>query len=236
MGKKRSIVKPLTAPQQRLVLENRGLVVLHIKRFVPGLAEPRRDREWDDLVQEGCLGLIRAAAAFDPDRGIPFIAFALPRIHGAVHKALHTRFATIAVPLAKAHVPGTTGKNRGDDDDERGLGNQSASSERDWPVPKLKTLGVRALMHEATDKRRPSAASDASNVETVGDRLRDKYDRAVRRAASIISRGVSTTNGVMVMNITSSKMKSRRSLSLRSLFSLISGSPRRIHDISLADV
>ena len=191
MGNKRSIRKPLSARQQRLVLENRGLVALHIKRFVPGLAEPRRDREWDDLFQEGCLGLIRAAETFDPQRGIPFAAYALPRIHGAVHKALHTRFATIAVPLAKAHRPGTKGKNREDDDDDHCSENQGASSERDWPVPKVTTLGDRALMHVAAENRRPAADLDAPDGETVGDRLREKYDRAVRRAASIVSRGAS---------------------------------------------
>lgn len=191
MGNKRSIRKPLSARQQRLVFENRGLVALHIKRFVPGLAEPRRDREWDDLFQEGCLGLIRAAETFDPRRGIPFAAYALPRIHGAVHKALHTRFATIAVPLAKAHKPGTKGKNRKEEDDDRRDENPSASSEGEWPAPKLTALGDRELIHSATSKCREADVGDAHDGETVGDRLREKYDRAVRRAASIVAQGAS---------------------------------------------
>ncbi len=64
-----------------------GLVAVHLRRYVANLGEPRRDREWEDLFQEGCIGLIRATVRFRPERGITFAAFALPRIHNAVSKA-----------------------------------------------------------------------------------------------------------------------------------------------------
>lgn len=89
---------PLTDEQQRLVRENIGLVSVHLRRYVGNLAFPRRDREWDDLFQEGCLGLIQAAVAFRQERGIPFAAFALARIHNAVSRALHCKFSTVHVP------------------------------------------------------------------------------------------------------------------------------------------
>ena len=89
---------PLTDEQRRLVRENIGLVSVHLRRYVGNLAFPRRDREWDDLFQEGCLGLIQAAAAFRQERGIPFAAFALARIHNAVSRALHCKFSTVHVP------------------------------------------------------------------------------------------------------------------------------------------
>ena len=80
-------VSALTETQRRLVARNLGLVGLHLRRNVSNLAAPRRDREWDDLFQEGCLGLIQAAILFREDRGIAFAAFALPRIRNAVSRA-----------------------------------------------------------------------------------------------------------------------------------------------------
>ncbi len=88
----------LTTQQRQLVSDNLGLVAVHIKRFVKGLNHPRRDREWDDLFQEGCLGLIDAARRYGREHDMPFASFALPRIRNAVNKALHNYFNTIYVP------------------------------------------------------------------------------------------------------------------------------------------
>src|SRR3990172_3464145 len=90
--------KALTDEQRRLVRDNVGLVAVHLRRNVANLIHPKREREWEDLFQEGCLGLIRAATAFRAERGIPFAAFALPRIHNAVSRAILTKFSTIYVP------------------------------------------------------------------------------------------------------------------------------------------
>jgi len=38
----------------------------------------------DDVVQDGCVGLVEAAARFDPAAGVPFAAFARRRILGAM--------------------------------------------------------------------------------------------------------------------------------------------------------
>jgi len=46
----------LPRTQQELVRRNVGLVAVHLKRHVGDLAVPRRDREYEDLFQEGCLG------------------------------------------------------------------------------------------------------------------------------------------------------------------------------------
>jgi RNA polymerase sigma factor (sigma-70 family) len=43
---------------------------------------------FDDLVQEGCIGLLMAARAFDPDRGNAFTTFAAPFIRGRILNAL----------------------------------------------------------------------------------------------------------------------------------------------------
>lgn len=72
-------------PEEALVLAARGGDPLArealIDQFMPlivSLARSYRvqDLEFADLVQEGCVGLLRALARFDPDRGTPFGAHA----------------------------------------------------------------------------------------------------------------------------------------------------------------
>jgi RNA polymerase sigma factor for flagellar operon FliA len=54
-----------------------------IHRRVPAYAV-----DCDDFIQNAQLGLIEAMSRFDPDRGVPFPAFAKPRVRGAVFNGL----------------------------------------------------------------------------------------------------------------------------------------------------
>jgi RNA polymerase sporulation-specific sigma factor len=58
------------------VEENIGLVHLCAKRFLG------RGAEYDDIFQAGCVGLIKAADNFDPDKGFKFSTYAVPVILG----------------------------------------------------------------------------------------------------------------------------------------------------------
>ena len=167
----------LTPEQRRLVGENIGLIVVHLRRHVFNLAVPRRDREWEDLFQEGCLGLIRAAMSFREERGIPFASYALPRIHNAVSRALQRKFATVYVPPKRARLP-TAGSTSG------GL--------REGGVPPR----TYSLTEEAAARLADRDRSDPDDAggETVGQRLRGKYERAVRRAGQALC-GKTTARG-----------------------------------------
>lgn len=46
--------------------------------------------EVDDLVQAGMVGLVEASMRYDPTSGVPFEAFALPRVRGAMTDELRT--------------------------------------------------------------------------------------------------------------------------------------------------
>ena len=89
----------LTAEQKTRVEQNLGLVGLCLKKIPSVPAQPMTRCEYDDLFQEGTLGLMRAVVRFDPQRNRTFVAFALKHIHGAVSRALVDRFATIRVPV-----------------------------------------------------------------------------------------------------------------------------------------
>ncbi len=167
----------LSDSQRKLVSENIGLVAVHLRRHVANLAEPRRDREWDDLFQEGCLGLAAAAERFRPERGIPFAAFALPRIHNAVSKALQRRFSIVYVPPRR---------NRNSDEQTSGIGSCGG------PAPTPKVVELSEDVERGLTSRGGCSTRGGSSSDTVGQRLRDKYERAVGAAAEVLSAQPST--------------------------------------------
>lgn len=64
----------------RLVEDNLGLVHLCANRF------RGRGIEYDDLYGAGCVGLVKAAAAFDTERGVKFSTYAVPVILGEIKR------------------------------------------------------------------------------------------------------------------------------------------------------
>lgn len=52
----------------------------------------------DDLVQVASVGLMNAIERYDPDKGIPFLAFASPTIHGELKRHFRDRVSTMKVP------------------------------------------------------------------------------------------------------------------------------------------
>ena len=66
---------------EELVLGHLGLVkrvALHLKARVPAYME------LDELIQVGMIGLLEAARAYNPTKGIEFESFALSRVRGAI--------------------------------------------------------------------------------------------------------------------------------------------------------
>ncbi|KKM64481.1 hypothetical protein LCGC14_1500980 [marine sediment metagenome] len=75
----------MNAAATDLVRENLPLVKWVLSRF-PHTATTMID--YDDLYQEGVLGLIQAAEHFDPSRGAKFSSFAVFRIRGSIIDAI----------------------------------------------------------------------------------------------------------------------------------------------------
>jgi RNA polymerase sigma factor (sigma-70 family) len=69
-----------------IVLQHLGLV-----RRLAREAARRTQEPMEDLVQEGCLGLIRAVERFRPERGVRFSSYAFPVIEGALKNYLRRR-------------------------------------------------------------------------------------------------------------------------------------------------
>ena len=67
---------------EQLVTENAALVKFVAKRYL------NRGREFDDLYQLGCLGLLKAIRNFDVDYGVQFSTYAVPLILGEIRRYL----------------------------------------------------------------------------------------------------------------------------------------------------
>lgn len=66
--------------REKLINENYGLVHACANRF------KGKGIEYDDLYQNGCVGLIKAADGFDESRGFAFSTYAVPVILGEIKK------------------------------------------------------------------------------------------------------------------------------------------------------
>ena len=66
----------------RVIESNLGLVKSVARRFTG------RGCDWEDLVQLGTVGMIRAVRGYDPARGCQFTTFAVPHIAGEIRRFL----------------------------------------------------------------------------------------------------------------------------------------------------
>lgn len=90
-----------------VVCDNIGLVHSCAKRF------RGRGVEYDDLVQAGCVGLIKAADGFEPERGLKFSTYAVPLILGEIKRLFRDGGAVkISRPLKELSLRATRERER----------------------------------------------------------------------------------------------------------------------------
>ncbi|WP_204103278.1 MULTISPECIES: RNA polymerase sigma factor SigF [Spirulina sp. CCY15215] len=79
--------------RNQLVKLNLGLVRKEAHHWVDRCSE-----SYDDLIQVGCLGLIRAIERFDIEKGNAFSSFALPYIRGEIQHHLRDKGSPVRIP------------------------------------------------------------------------------------------------------------------------------------------
>jgi RNA polymerase sigma factor (sigma-70 family) len=136
--------------------------------------------EYDDLFQEGTLGLMRAAARFDPSRNRTFAAFALRHIHGAVSRALAERFATVRVPVKRVKEAGRLRR-------ERNIEQAKGNRRYEHGSESMLTATTANLGDEDVNQR-DHRGPESSLQRKLGDVLRHRYEVAIRAAGERLSR------------------------------------------------
>jgi RNA polymerase primary sigma factor len=152
--------------RQRLIRANLRFVILVARRY------RNRGVPLEDLVNEGNIGLIRAAGRFDPDRGIRFVTYAVWWIRQAVLGAILEHGRMIRVPRSRAGALSRIEELRRD-----GL-MQSGSEPRVAEIAaslKVEEGELVTLMQAAQSMLSLDCpVADAENPDLFGDRLEDR--------------------------------------------------------------
>jgi RNA polymerase primary sigma factor len=145
------------AARQQLISSNLRLVVFIAKRFLG------RGLPLGDLIEEGNLGLIRAAEKFQPSKGFRFSTYATWWIRQAVQRGLANHAATVRLPVHIAEALGRMARER-----ERlqvRLGREPSEEEladaldvepkrlRDWQRASKRSLSLDAAVEEEEGAR-----------------------------------------------------------------------------------
>jgi RNA polymerase primary sigma factor len=96
-GRLEAIVRSGEEARAGLIRHNIRLVVDYVKKYVPTLRQ--RSLDFEDLVQEGVLGLLRAAELFDPTKGYRFSTYATWWIRQSVERGIANRGDLIRIPV-----------------------------------------------------------------------------------------------------------------------------------------
>lgn len=80
------------AERQELVRSHLPLVRAMARRYAG------RGEEFDDLVQAGSVGLVKASFRFDPGRGVAFATFVAPAVEGEIRRHLRERTPGVRLP------------------------------------------------------------------------------------------------------------------------------------------
>ena len=156
-----------SAARERLIESYLPLVRRMARRFLY-TREP-----YEDLVQVGSIGLIKAIDRFEPTRGVSLAAFAVPNILGEIRRYLRDASATVRVPRHEQEICARIGSTR------RELTDQLQRPPSTLELAAASDLSDRdvAAALRAEHARRPVPLSEAAEVPSTDEALGESEDR-----------------------------------------------------------
>ncbi|MDQ3910418.1 MAG: RNA polymerase sigma factor RpoD/SigA [Actinomycetota bacterium] len=155
----------------KLIEKNLRLVIPVAKKY-RGMGLP-----FGDLIQEGNVGLMRAADKFDPEKGFRFSTYATWWIRQAVQRAVADKGRTIRVPvhmrekirkMARTYNELSTELEREPTDEE-------VAEKLGWEVDRVKE--VKSAIPDATSLNQPLSSDEGSSE--LGDLVEDERESSV---------------------------------------------------------
>jgi RNA polymerase primary sigma factor len=150
--------------RQRLIEKNLRLVVGVAKKY-RGMGLP-----FEDLIQEGNIGLIKAVEKFDPDRGFRFSTYATWWIRQAVQRAVVDKGRTIRIPVHMSEKLRKTGRAMGELSAEHGREptEEEVARRLGWDLEE-----VRDVLNVTTKVSSLSKSLGADGETELGDLVED---------------------------------------------------------------
>ena len=143
---------------ERLAKANLRFVVSVAKQYQnQGLSLP-------DLINEGNLGLLRAAEKFDETRGFKFISYAVWWIRQSILQALAEQSRIVRLPLNQVGAVNKISRaaNKFEQENERKPSAEELSADTDMPVEKIDEAMAANTRHVSVDA--PFSESDDSSL------------------------------------------------------------------------
>src|ERR671913_553186 len=154
--------------RSRLIEKNLRLVIPVAKKY-RGMGLP-----FGDLIQEGNIGLMRAADKFDPEKGFRFSTYATWWIRQAVQRAVADKGRTIRVPVHMGEKIRKMARtyNELSAQLEREPTNEEVAEILDWDVDRVKD--VKSAIPDATSLNQPLSSDEGSSE--LGDLVEDERE------------------------------------------------------------